>query len=227
MSIPSTTQVMCLAPFQLEFASYRSLPAISAVYEVWADDVCLYVGKAKNLSKRWFQHHMGIPCASENADSIRWTPVEEADLIEAERETIERLHPLLNGNLWESDYFAEGLWTSSDLFTLAYQRRIRGEARTVADWLCAHLHNSNVVSGINQREVSEECGIARCNVSTALTKLERHDIVQRGGPGEVFLNPRYVFFGRPAQQHVAVRQWDERKAARLRVEMAADARKSA
>ena len=117
--------------------------------------------------------------------------------------------------------------TFIELFKLMYERRIRGEARSVADWLCAHIASDNLVAGINQRQVTVDTGVTQSNVSKALSLLEHHGIALRDGPGKVLLNPRYCFLGKPTRQHYAVKEWDQKVADRRRAEMVADAEKMA
>src|SRR5882672_5434606 len=89
----------------------------------------------------------------------------------------------------------------TELFDLCIQHKIRGETRTVLDWLCANVDMGNIVSGIKQKKVSSETGVARCNISQSLSKLEGLDVLRRDGPGKILLNPRHFFKGNSPQQN--------------------------
>lgn len=100
--------------------------------------------------------------------------------------------------------------TFIEIYQLCIDRRIRGEARTVVDWLCLNVTTDNLISGVSRKKIAEDAGIAPQNVSAAFARLESEDIMLRGGPGEIFLNPRYFFIGPPPRQHRAAKRWDER-----------------
>ncbi len=104
--------------------------------------------------------------------------------------------------------------TSITLYKVLYQKRVRGEARSVLDWLIAHIESGNIVREFYLREMSGEIGVHLTNISHALTRLDRLELIQRGRRGRVYLNPQHVFIGNSANQRRAKREWDERKAAR-------------
>jgi hypothetical protein len=107
-----------------------------------------------------------------------------------------------------------------ELPRLLMSHRVSSVNQAVLHWLTINITTDNLVSGVNQKLIAAACNTTRPNVSLALTKLADLDILQRGGPGEIFLNPRYVFVGKPTRQHVACKAWDQRKAERRRARLA-------
>ncbi len=110
--------------------------------------------------------------------------------------------------------------TFIELYQLLYERKVRGIARSVVDWLCAHVRTENLVTGALQQKIAKEIGASRPNVNYAFSQLERLEVLVRGeGQGVVILNPRYIFVGSPKDQNRCARQWDELMAERKRAKL--------
>lgn len=111
--------------------------------------------------------------------------------------------------------------TFIELYQFLYERKVRGIPRSVVDWLCAHVHTENLVTGAMQQKIAREIGASRPNVNFAFGMLERLEILVRmEGQGVVLLNPRYIFVGSPKDQNRCARQWDELMAERRRAKVA-------
>jgi hypothetical protein len=95
------------------------------------------------------------------------------------------------------------------MYKVMFRKRVRGEARNVMDWLTAYIETGNIVKGFYLREIAKETGIHLSNVSHALVKLERLDLIQRRTHGRVYLNPKYMFVGNSAYQRKAVEEWNQ------------------
>lgn len=70
----------------------RSLPTISAIYFVLRGDVCVYVGRTRNLKARWANHNK-LPDAIEANALIAWMPAEVGNLVDFEGRAIEHFAP--------------------------------------------------------------------------------------------------------------------------------------
>jgi hypothetical protein len=110
--------------------------------------------------------------------------------------------------------------TFIELPRLLRMHRVSSVNCAVLNWLTENIITDNLVSGVSQKQIAMDCGTTQPNVSQAITKLEDLDVLQRGGQGAIFLNPRYVFVGAPPRQHVACKAWDQRKAERRRARLA-------
>ncbi len=95
-------------PSEIEFRSFRELPQNEAgVYEIWADEICLYVGASCNLQNRLKGHFYSV-LFSEYKDKaivkITWfPPFSFTEFNEARKQTyafeqikIKTLRPLYN-----------------------------------------------------------------------------------------------------------------------------------
>lgn len=98
------------------------------------------------------------------------------------------------------------------LFKVLYQKRVRGEARSVLDWLISHVETDNIVTEALQKDIAADTRMSQPNVSNAFAFLEEMDLILKGKAGTVWLNPRYVFLGLPQDQRRCCRIWDKRKA---------------
>lgn len=110
--------------------------------------------------------------------------------------------------------------TFIELYQFLYERKVRGIPRSVIDWLCAHVHTENLVTGALQQKIAKEIGASRPNVNFAFGVLERLEVLMRmEGQGVVLLNPRYIFVGSPKDQNRCARQWDAMLAERKRAKV--------
>lgn len=98
------------------------------------------------------------------------------------------------------------------LFKVLYEKRVRGEARSVLDWLISHVETDNIVTEALQKDIASDARISQPNVSNAMAFLEDMDLILKGKAGTVWLNPRYVFLGLPQDQRRCCKAWDRRKA---------------
>ena len=75
-----------------------NLPAVSAVYRVRHRDRVVYVGQAKNLRKRWKNHHI-LPKLLKHYGmdwTVDWIEIDEAFLDRAEAFSHRHFKPHLN-----------------------------------------------------------------------------------------------------------------------------------
>lgn len=82
----------------LPLARYRELPNVSAVYTVWYEPRCLYVGMTRHLRQRWQQHHRRGQLVQLYPDAmVLWLSASPGRLPVLERQLIQALAPKLNG----------------------------------------------------------------------------------------------------------------------------------
>ncbi|MCS6958992.1 MAG: GIY-YIG nuclease family protein [Pseudanabaenaceae cyanobacterium SKYGB_i_bin29] len=91
----------------LHLSNRKQLPACSAVYFVMdSNNIILYVGKAKNLSSRWRNHHRLFEFQKFDRQfplRIAWKVCDEKTLDEVERRLIEQYRPPLNNREVETE----------------------------------------------------------------------------------------------------------------------------
>src|SRR6266496_2962200 len=84
------------------FEARRNLPECQGIYfAVATDDTVLYIGKAKNINRRWLGHHRKSDVAEWEDVSIFWLQIDENTglLDEIEQACIEYFNPILNGGM--------------------------------------------------------------------------------------------------------------------------------
>jgi hypothetical protein len=109
---------------------------------------------------------------------------------------------------------ARWILVEEKFFLLCIERRLRGEARSVLDWLIANAdyYNQTVIPG--HQAICDATGISRPNISVAIRKLVEMEILQRLGVRVVVLNPELLWTGRLANRRDAVADWWQRRAER-------------
>jgi CRP-like cAMP-binding protein len=197
---------------ELPFFDAGQLPEISAIYEVWSEIACLYIGCAANLRRRWAAaHHMAIRLAACLATRIKWTETPIDLLASAERALISKLRPQLNktrGTTRERKSIPDGVIPLTREFFAGLDA-----VRLPADGYRLTLHIAgNAVPGYgffraSNLELAEQFGIHRTRVSKLIGKLADAKLIYRVGPKTVLVNPLWCFRGTPKEHDAAVAEW--------------------
>lgn len=112
---------------------------------------------------------------------------------------------------YKGGYVTIGIETLRLLMSLSLPK----DAFRVVLWLWAHLEYKNIIPGATSQRIGDECDarvrLDRQRVGKMLRLLEQAGMVQRREKqrGTVYLNPARQFRGTPAQQRLAIREWNE------------------
>lgn len=72
------------------------LPSSSGLYAVLDGSRIMYVGKSKNLNRRWSSGHHRYPQAKKIGARLAWISIKEENITEVENALIKSLHPPCN-----------------------------------------------------------------------------------------------------------------------------------
>ena len=98
------------------FSDLWLLPNASGIYfALNSDGDVLYIGLAKNIAKRWLNHHRLTDLQEFNCNRVAWQLCDEASLELSERDALLKFRPLLNGVAMRRTVAPKQLKTSSNL----------------------------------------------------------------------------------------------------------------
>lgn len=80
-----------------KFSEVQYLPHVSAIYFALAkDNTVLYIGKSKNICKRWRNHHRLYDLEKANCSRVAYLCYDDRFIADMERTAILQFNPLLN-----------------------------------------------------------------------------------------------------------------------------------
>ncbi len=200
---------------EVSFYDQRALPRVPAVYQVWAKSVCLYVGRASNLFRRWANgHHVAVRCVSSGADTIRWEPVLLEEIEEREASRIAELRPILNSTSGTVKPIRPDGCITVEQFDFLVNLKPSPDAYRLCARIMASANFGGLVNKSNE-EYAREIGIDKSRVSRLIGKLHDAGVIHRIGPRSIFINPAYLFRGNAKAQNEAVKQWSELRRPKL------------
>lgn len=193
---------------EMAFLDYKELPEVSAVYEVWTDFECLYVGRSVNLHKRWSSHHMAIPCLRHGATIIRWNVASPENLESIEIQTIGLLHPRLNeGARYDSSIPNGWIPFNNEMIQLIIKGKFSAEEIRLLLSIAARMVPVTGLVHCSNAEYAKELGVSPNRVSRLIGVLVKARFVHRSGPKLVVVNPGWCFRGNPTEQQQALETW--------------------